>query len=116
MLPMLRRRPRLHSRRRKRRNRGEAAASAPAPGDGGPPLLRSSRAVFARRAGGAVVDERAIDKAPPGMALLIAANPYKAFARAAQAFYPPRPVEPRRAPSAIIDLAAIVPADCDIAE
>jgi UDP-3-O-[3-hydroxymyristoyl] glucosamine N-acyltransferase len=68
------------------------------------------------RAGAAIVDERAIDKAPAGMALLIAANPYKAFARAAQAFYPLKPVPPRRAPSAIIDPAAIVPPDCDIAD
>ncbi len=68
------------------------------------------------RAGAAFVDERAIDKAPAGMALLIAANPYKAFARAAQAFYPLKPVAPRRAPSAIIDPAAIVPPDCDIAD
>jgi len=68
------------------------------------------------RAGAAFVDERAIDKAPEGMALLIAANPYKAFARAAQAFYPLKPVAPRRAPSAIIDPAAIVPPDCDIAD
>ncbi len=68
------------------------------------------------RAGAAFVDERTIGKAPAGMALLIAANPYKAFARAAQAFYPLRPVAPRRAPSAIIDPAAIVPPDCDIAD
>ena len=68
------------------------------------------------RAGAAFVDERAIDKAPEGMALLIAANPYKAFAHAAQAFYPLKPVAPRRAPSAIIDPAAIVPPDCDIAD
>ena len=68
------------------------------------------------RAGAAFVDARAVDKAPAGMALLIAADPYKAFARAAQAFYPPRPIVPRRAPSAIIDPAAIVPPDCDIAE
>jgi UDP-3-O-[3-hydroxymyristoyl] glucosamine N-acyltransferase len=68
------------------------------------------------RAGAAFIHERAIGKAPAGMALLIARDPYKAFARAAQAFYPPRPVAPRRAPSAIIDPAAIVPPDCDIAD
>jgi UDP-3-O-[3-hydroxymyristoyl] glucosamine N-acyltransferase len=68
------------------------------------------------RAGAAFVGERAVDKAPAGMALLIAADPYKAFARAAQAFYPPRPVVPRRAPSAMIDPAAIVPPDCQIAD
>src|SRR5690348_11940436 len=40
---------------------------------------------FARsRAGAAFVDERAIGRAPAGMALLVAREPYKAFARAAQ--------------------------------
>src|SRR5438093_6406455 len=67
-------------------------------------------------AGAALVDERMVGRAPAGMALLIADNPYKAFAHAAQAFYPVRPVTPRRAPSAVIDPAAIVPADCDIAD
>lgn len=70
---------------------------------------------FARsRAGAAFVAERLIEKAPPGMTLLIADDPYKAFARAAQAFHPTTPVVPRRAPSAIIDPTATVPADCDI--
>jgi UDP-3-O-[3-hydroxymyristoyl] glucosamine N-acyltransferase len=68
------------------------------------------------RAGAAFVDERAIGQAPAGMVLLIAGDPYKAFARAAQAFYPVKPVAPRRAPSAIIDPAATVPPDCDIAD
>jgi UDP-3-O-[3-hydroxymyristoyl] glucosamine N-acyltransferase len=72
---------------------------------------------FARsRAGAAFVDERAIGNAPAGMALLVAGNPYRAFARAAQAFYPLTAVTPRRAASAIIDPAATVPADCDIAD
>ena len=72
---------------------------------------------FARsRAGAAIVDERAVADAPAGMALLIAGNPYLAFARAAQVFYPPTPVTPRRAASAVIDPAASVPPDCDIAE
>jgi UDP-3-O-[3-hydroxymyristoyl] glucosamine N-acyltransferase len=68
------------------------------------------------RAGAAFVNERAIDRAPAGMALLIAADPYKSFAHAAQAFYPPAPVEPRRAPSAVIDPDATVPPDCDIGD
>src|SRR5260370_10133929 len=66
--------------------------------------------------GGGFMDEGLMDKAPAGMALLIAGDPYKAFARAAQAFYPVRPVAPRRAPSAVIDPTATVPLDCDIAE
>jgi UDP-3-O-[3-hydroxymyristoyl] glucosamine N-acyltransferase len=72
---------------------------------------------FARsRAGAAFVDERSIGQAPAGTALLIADDPYKAFARAAQAFYPVKPVVARRASSAIIDPAAMVPPDCDIAD
>jgi UDP-3-O-[3-hydroxymyristoyl] glucosamine N-acyltransferase len=70
---------------------------------------------FARsRAGAAFVGERLTDPAPPGMALLVAAEPYKAFARAAQAFYPIRPVVARRAASAVIDPTATVPKDCEI--
>jgi UDP-3-O-[3-hydroxymyristoyl] glucosamine N-acyltransferase len=68
------------------------------------------------RAGAAFVDERLAGKAPSGMALLISAEPYKAFARAARAFYPMPPIVPRRAPSAAIDPGACVPADCDIGE
>ena len=71
---------------------------------------------FARsRAGAAFVDQRLVGKAPAGMALLLARDPYKAFARAAQAFYPPKPVIPKRARSAIIDPTATVPPDCAIA-
>ena len=70
---------------------------------------------FARsHAGAAVVAAALIARAPAGMALLIADDPYKAFARAAQAFYPPPPVVPRRAASAVIDPSATVPPDCDI--
>jgi UDP-3-O-[3-hydroxymyristoyl] glucosamine N-acyltransferase len=66
------------------------------------------------RAGAAFIDERFATQAPAGMALLVTGEPYKAFARAAQAFYPMPPVVPRRAPSAIIDRSATVPDDCDI--
>jgi UDP-3-O-[3-hydroxymyristoyl] glucosamine N-acyltransferase len=70
---------------------------------------------FARSgAGAAIVEERLAARAPAGMALLFAAEPYKAFARAAQAFYPLKPVVPRCAPSALIDPTATIGADCDI--
>ena len=49
------------------------------------------------RAGAAFVDERMVARAPSRMALLLTPEPYKAFARAAQAFYPASPVTPRRA-------------------
>lgn len=66
------------------------------------------------RAAAAFVDASVADRAPAGMALLIAREPYKAFARAAQAFYPEQAVVAGRAPSAIIDPTAIVPPDCEI--
>lgn len=70
---------------------------------------------FARsRAGAAFIDERVADRAPAGMALLITREPYKAFARAAQAFYPSAGPRSGRAPSAIVDRTATVPDDCEI--
>jgi UDP-3-O-[3-hydroxymyristoyl] glucosamine N-acyltransferase len=66
------------------------------------------------RAGAAFVTEAMVARAPAGMALLISREPYKAFARAVQAFYPPAAVPPGRAPSAIIDPTAIIPEDCTI--
>lgn len=66
------------------------------------------------RAGAVFVDERVVKVAPPGMALLVSAEPYKAYARAAQAFYPTPPMVPGRVPSALIDTTAVVPDDCEI--
>jgi UDP-3-O-[3-hydroxymyristoyl] glucosamine N-acyltransferase len=65
-------------------------------------------------AGAAFVDEKTIERARPGMALLVSPEPYKAYALAAHAFYPATEVFPRRAASAIIDSTAAVPEDCDI--
>jgi UDP-3-O-[3-hydroxymyristoyl] glucosamine N-acyltransferase len=66
------------------------------------------------RAAAAFVDERFVARAPAGMAVLLTKEPYKAFARAAQAFYPLKPVSPGVAPTAIIDPTAVVPANCEI--
>jgi UDP-3-O-[3-hydroxymyristoyl] glucosamine N-acyltransferase len=66
------------------------------------------------RAGAAFVDPKAAERAPPGMALLVSEEPYKAYALAAQAFYPAAQVVAGRAPSAIIDATAAVPEDCEI--
>ena len=71
-------------------------------------------AFICSRAGAAFVDEKAAERAPPGMALLISKEPYKAYALAAQAFYPAIEVKPLRALSAIIDSTAAVPEDCEI--
>jgi UDP-3-O-[3-hydroxymyristoyl] glucosamine N-acyltransferase len=66
------------------------------------------------RAAAAFVQERDVPRAPPGMALLVTPEPYKAFARAAQSFYPEPPVRPGRAASAVIDPSATVADDCEI--
>jgi len=66
------------------------------------------------RAGAAFVDPGMVAEAPPGMALLVSSEPYKAYALAAQAFYPVSPVGAARALSALIDPEAVIPEDCDI--
>jgi UDP-3-O-[3-hydroxymyristoyl] glucosamine N-acyltransferase len=71
-------------------------------------------AFTASHGGAAFVDEAMAKRAPAGMALLISREPYKAFARAVQAFYPLPPVVPGRAASAIVDPAAYVPRDCAV--
>jgi UDP-3-O-[3-hydroxymyristoyl] glucosamine N-acyltransferase len=72
-------------------------------------------AFTASRAGAAFVGETLAAKAPDGMALLISDEPYKAFARAVQAFYPAEKLTPGLAPTAVIDPSASVPDDCAIA-
>jgi UDP-3-O-[3-hydroxymyristoyl] glucosamine N-acyltransferase len=67
------------------------------------------------RAAGICIDGKDAGKAPPGAALLVGPQPYRAFALAAQAFYPVAPVAAARAASALIDAGAIVPPDCEIA-
>lgn len=72
------------------------------------------RAFSASQAGAAFVRERDAGRAPTGMALLVTADPYKAFARAAQAFYPQPQLEPGQSSSALIDPTAILGAGCEI--
>jgi UDP-3-O-[3-hydroxymyristoyl] glucosamine N-acyltransferase len=70
---------------------------------------------FARsRAGAAFVHPDLVDRAPAGMALLVTPLPYRAYALAAQAFYPPPPVRPGIAPSAVMDPTARLGSDCEI--
>jgi len=66
------------------------------------------------RAGAVFVDEAAAAVAPAGVALLVSKEPYKAYALAAQAFYPEPPVLPGRAASAAIAAGALIPEDCRI--
>jgi len=68
----------------------------------------------ASKAGLCIVAPAMADKAPAGMALLLADDPYRAYARIAQAFYPLPPVEPWRAPTAWVDPTARVAETCRI--
>lgn len=78
---------------------------------------RKYLALLARsRAGAAVVAPALAEAAPPGMALLLHDDPYRAYALIAQAFYPEPPLVPRRAASASVDPTASVPEDCALAE
>lgn len=61
-----------------------------------------------------IVDPRFADRAPGGMTLLLTPTPYKAFALAAAAFYPPAPLTPGIADSAVVDPTARIGAGCRI--
>ena len=71
-------------------------------------------AFMASKAGAAIVAPEMAAKAPGGMALLIAKDPYRAYAGVAQAFYPRVPPKPWVAPTAWVDPQATVSADCRI--
>jgi UDP-3-O-[3-hydroxymyristoyl] glucosamine N-acyltransferase len=68
--------------------------------------LKYLPAFTATRAGAAFVQPAYAERAPKGLALLLTSAPYKAFALAAQAFYPEPEVKPGIHPSAIIDPTA----------
>ena len=64
------------------------------------------------RAGACIVEEGVVKNAPEGMALLISTTPYRAYALAAQAFYPESAFKPSIAASASIDDTALISSDC----
>ena len=65
-------------------------------------------------AGACVVAARHRALAPEGMALLLSEQPYKAYAKMAQAFYPLPLVQPRIAPSAVVADDAVIGAGCEV--
>ena len=69
----------------------------------------------ASRAGACLVESGRVDAAPEGMALLVTAKPYHAYARVAQAFYPEPAPDGARASSAVIDPTARIGADSTVA-
>lgn len=60
------------------------------------------------KAAACIVAPGLADRAPEGMALLLSKQPYKAYALAAQAFYPILPPEPGIAETAFIEHGAVV--------
>ena len=68
----------------------------------------------ASKAGAAIVHPDLADRAPAGVALLLSKDPYRAYAKVAQAFYPRPKVEEGVAPTAFIDASAVVGEGCRI--
>lgn len=71
-------------------------------------------ALVSSQAGGCVLRPAMAAMAPPGMALLLSSDPYRAYARIAAAFYPSPPPEPGIAPSAVVDPSAMIGEGCRI--
>ena len=66
------------------------------------------------KAAAVVLNPEFVNLAPEGMALLLAKDPYRAYAQIAQAFYPRLRPTPWVAPTAWIDPSADVSAECRI--
>lgn len=66
----------------------------------------------ASKAGAAIVHPDLAERAPAGMALLLSKDPYRAYAKVAQSFYPRPTVEPWTAPTAYVDPSAKVGEGC----
>jgi len=65
-------------------------------------------------AGACVLARDHAEHAPAGMALLFSAQPYRSYALMARAFYPPDVPVPGVHPTAIVDPAATLAADCRV--
>jgi len=68
----------------------------------------------ATRAGAVIVNPKLVPEAPKATTLLVAPQPYRAYALAAQAFYPDPPPAPGLAPTAIIDKSATLGEGCAV--
>jgi UDP-3-O-[3-hydroxymyristoyl] glucosamine N-acyltransferase len=66
------------------------------------------------RAGAVIVGAKLAPEAPSSATLLVTPSPYRAYARAAQAFYPEPPAVARLAPSAMIDPSATLGEGCAV--
>ncbi|HEY1503491.1 MAG TPA: UDP-3-O-(3-hydroxymyristoyl)glucosamine N-acyltransferase [Stellaceae bacterium] len=68
----------------------------------------------ATRAGAVIVNAKFAVEAPEGTTALVTPQPYRAYALAAQAFYPEAPPKPGIAPTAVIDQSAKLGAGCAV--
>jgi len=75
---------------------------------------RFAKAFSTTTASACLVKPEDAGMAPEGVALVLCAKPYRAFARVAGAFYPEAPAVGVRGPGAVIDPAAVVDASADI--
>jgi UDP-3-O-[3-hydroxymyristoyl] glucosamine N-acyltransferase len=66
------------------------------------------------RAGACVVNAAVAGRAPPGMALLLAPDPYRSYAKIARAFYPVPPPEAGVSARAVVDSEAVLGEGCRI--
>src|SRR5262249_43929398 len=66
------------------------------------------------RAGAVIVNPKLASEAPKGTTLLVTPQPYRAYALAAQAFYPEPPPRPGIAPSAVVDKSATLGEGCAV--
>jgi UDP-3-O-[3-hydroxymyristoyl] glucosamine N-acyltransferase len=66
------------------------------------------------RAGAVIVNAKLAAAAPPNATLLLTEHPYRAYALAAQAFYPDPPPKPGIAASAVIDGSATLGEGCAV--
>ncbi len=66
------------------------------------------------KAGACIVQAEMVGRAPAGMALLVAADPYRAYAQIARRFHPQPAPEPWIAPTAWIDPMATLGAGCRV--
>lgn len=69
---------------------------------------RYADALSHTRAGACVLAPGFVDKAPPGLALLVSDDPHTAYARIARAFHPAPGVSEGRHPTAVVDPTATV--------
>lgn len=68
----------------------------------------------ASAAGACLCDPKYVERAPQGMALLVTAEPYRAYARVAQAFYPAKAAAPGIHPAAHVSDTANLGAGCQV--